>query len=72
MKGMREKTEGNVHVYPLKDTIKHETNFGAAGCYCEPTIKEIVTHDGGRIVRRVVLHQKLKGKPLLTPELKGA
>lgn len=64
MKGMREKTEGIVHVYPKRDSIKHETNMGAGGCFCEPTIKELVVdhRQNNRIVRRVIVHQKLKGK----------
>jgi len=67
MKGMRQKTEGIVHVYPVKDIIKHETNMGAAGCYCEPTVKEVSvdSRQDNRIVRRVIVHQKLKGKEML-------
>jgi hypothetical protein len=64
MSGMKKKSEGNVHVYPVKDSIRHETNMGAGGCYCEPIIKEIVydPRQNNLIIARVILHQKLKGK----------
>ena len=72
-RGMKQKVEGLIHVYPVKDIFRHETNMGAAGCYCEPTIQEVsVDHrQDNRVIRRVVIHQRLKGKEGEAKELQS-
>jgi hypothetical protein len=58
----RSKTEGVLHEYPKGEARLHDMSHGAAGCWCEPEVKELVIEDNKRIVTRVIVHQSIRRK----------
>lgn len=61
-KSYRHKVEGIIHHYPPKDSVKHDTTHGAGGCICEPMVYEIRMDDDGRVVTRVMIHNRVGRK----------
>lgn len=62
-KGYKTVVEGVIHTIPpaTTDSEPHITTQGAAGCWCEPEIRE-VRKDGNRVVTRVIFHNQIKTK----------
>jgi hypothetical protein len=53
-----EMDQNTQHVYPVRDEIKH-TLGSPWECRCEPEV-DLVRNDSGRVIGRVVIHQRLK------------
>jgi hypothetical protein len=69
-KRWRYHTEGDhLHVWPIKDLIKHDTDDDDAGCMCGPRTEPVKSEDGS--VGWLIVHHSLDGRERNERDAKG-